>query len=148
VTPQVVTALAALVAAGAVLAVQAPVNAVLSRGAGDPVVAAAVNFGVGFLFCLTICVLRGVGPQAGMVAMVPTWAWFGGVLGGTYIATLIFAVPITGALTAAVATVLGQLVMALVLDRVGAFGMPVQEITWQRIAGVGLVFAGLLLTRA
>jgi transporter family-2 protein len=131
-----------------VLAVQAPVNAVLARGAGDPVVAAAVSFLVGFLFCLAVCVLRGVGPQAGMVAAVPAWAWFGGVLGGIYISTLIFAVPVTGALTAAAATVLGQLVMSLILDRIGAFGLPVQEVTWQRLAGVGLVFAGLLLTRA
>jgi transporter family-2 protein len=128
--------------------VQAPVNAVLSRGAGDPVVAAAVSFFVGFLFCLLVCVVRGVGPQAGMVAQVPLWAWFGGILGGVYISTLIFAVPITGALTAAAATILGQLVMALILDRIGAFGLPVQPITWQRLTGVGLVFAGLLLTRA
>ncbi len=126
---------------------QAPVNAVLARGAGDPVVAAAVSFLVGFLFCVLVCLVRGVGPQAGMVAAVPTWAWFGGVLGGIYISTLIFAVPVTGALTAAAATILGQLVMSLILDRIGAFGLPVQEITWQRLAGVGLVFAGLLLTR-
>jgi transporter family-2 protein len=83
-----------------------------------------------------------------MLAQVPLWAWFGGIFGGIYISTLIFAVPTTGALTAAAATILGQLVMALILDRIGAFGLPVQPITWQRLAGVGLVFAGLLLTRA
>jgi transporter family-2 protein len=142
-----VTALVALVAAGVVLAVQAPVNAVLARGAGDPVVAAAVSFFVGFLFCVIVCVVRGVGPAGGMIAAVPGWAWFGGVLGGIYISTLIFAVPITGAVTAAAATILGQLVMSLVLDRVGAFGLPVQEISWTRLAGVALVFGGLVLTR-
>jgi transporter family-2 protein len=138
----------ALVTAGVVLAVQAPLNATLGRGLGDPILAAAVNFLVGFLFLGTVCLIRGVAPQAGFLAAVPLWAWIGGFMGGFYIAVLILSVPITGALTAAAATILGQLVMALVLDRIGAFGLPVQEVSWQRLAGVGLVFAGLLLTRA
>jgi transporter family-2 protein len=38
--------------------------------------------------------------------------------------------------------------MAMILDRFGAFGLPVQVITWKRIAGLVLVMAGLLLSRA
>lgn len=132
--------------AGVALAVQAPVNAVLARGTGEAVAAATVSFLVGFLTLALVCVWRGVAPWAAF-GMVPAWAWFGGVLGAFYIATLTFAVPVTGALTAAAATVLGQLVMAMLLDRAGAFGLPVHEITWQRLAGVGLVLAGLLLSR-
>ena len=71
----------------------------------------------------------------------------GGAMGAFYICTLILAVPITGALTATAGVVLGQMLMALFLDRVGAFGLPVQEITWPRVAGLGLVLAGLVLSR-
>jgi transporter family-2 protein len=54
----------------------------------------------------------------------------------------------TGALTAAAAVIFGQMAMAMILDRFGAFGLPVQVITWKRIAGLVLVMAGLLLSRA
>jgi transporter family-2 protein len=40
------------------------------------------------------------------------------------------------------------MVMAMLLDRFGAFGMPVQEITWQRLAGLALVLGGLVLSRS
>jgi transporter family-2 protein len=79
---------------------------------------------------------------------VPLWAWVGGSMGAFYITVLIVAVPLTGALTAAAATILGQMVMAMLLDRFGAFGMPVQEITWQRLAGLALVLGGLVLSRS
>jgi len=45
------------------------------------------------------------------------------------------------------AMILGQLVAALLLDAVGAFGHPVQEMTWQRELAVVLVTAGVILSR-
>lgn len=141
-------ALAALISAGAVLAVQAPVNAALARAAGDPTIAVAINFGVGFLVMSVVCILRGAWPIAGFPGTVPIWAWVGGALGGFYITMLVLAIPVTGALTAATAGILGQLVMSMILDHFGAFGLPVQPITWQRVAGLGLVLGGLLLSRA
>lgn len=143
-----VLALMALMGAGAALSVQAPINAALARGMGDPVVAACANFLVGFLVLLVVCLVRGVGPQAGALSLTPVWAWIGGALGTCYIVALIWSVPQTGALTAAAAVIFAQLATALMLDRIGAFGLPVQDITWQRLAGLGLVMAGLLLSRA
>lgn len=138
----------ALICAGAALAVQAPINAALSRGLGDATLASAANFLVGFLVMAAVCVLRGAWPGAGAVGQVPLWAWVGGSMGAFYITVLILAVPLTGALTAAAATILGQMVMAMLLDRFGAFGLPVQEITWQRLAGLALVLGGLVLSRS
>lgn len=137
----------ALLGAGSVLAIQAPINAALARGLGDPIVAACVNFFVGFLVLLVVNILRGTAPQGGAWGITPLWAFVGGALGACYIVSLIWAIPQTGALTAAAATIFAQLAMALVLDRIGAFGLPVQDITWQRVAGLGLVMAGLLLSR-
>ncbi len=138
----------ALICAGAALAVQAPINAALSRGLGDATLASAANFLVGFLVMAAVCALRGAWPGAGAVGQVPLWAWVGGSMGAFYITVLILAVPLTGALTAAAATILGQMVMAMLLDRFGAFGLPVQEITWQRLAGLALVLGGLVLSRS
>jgi transporter family-2 protein len=140
-------ALAALICAGGVLSVQAPINAALARGLGDPTLAACVNFLVGFLVMAAVCALRGVWPVAGFVGQTPLWAWIGGSLGAFYITALILSVPLTGALTAATAAIFGQLTLALILDRFGAFGLPQQDITWQRVCGLALVMAGLLLSR-
>jgi transporter family-2 protein len=96
----------ALICAGAALAVQAPINAALSRGLGDATLASAANFLVGFLVMAAVCVLRGAWPGAGAVGPVPLWAWVGGSMGAFYITVLILAVPLTGALTAAAATIL------------------------------------------
>ena len=137
----------ALLGAGSVLAIQAPINAALARGLGDPVVAACLNFLVGFLVLLIVNVIRGTGPQEGAFTLTPLWAFVGGALGACYIVSLIWAIPQTGALTAAAATIFAQLATALILDRMGAFGLPVQEITWPRVAGLALVMAGLLLSR-
>jgi transporter family-2 protein len=140
-------ALLALLAAGASLATQAPINAALSRSVGDAAVAACISFLVGFLVLLGVCTVRGVGPAAGSLTATPAWAWIGGSFGAAYILALTWSVPQVGALTAAAATILSQLVAALLLDRFGAFGLPLQAITWTRALGVVLVLGGLLLTR-
>jgi len=139
---------AMLFCAGAVLSVQTPINAALARGLGDLVLAACANFLVGFLMMAVVCLFRGVWPNAGFFGQVPVWGWIGGAMGAFYITALILCVPLTGALTAAAAVIFGQLAMAMIIDRFGAFGLPVQPITWQRVAGLVLVMGGLLLSRA
>ena len=148
VAPPLMLVFAALVCAGAVLSVQAPINAALARGLGDPTLATCVNFLVGFLVMAVICALRGAWPASDFAGQTPLWAWVGGSLGAFYIIALIMSVPLTGALTAAAAVIFGQLAMAMSLDRFGAFGLPVQAITWQRIDGIVMVMAGLLMSRA
>ena len=141
-------ALAALVSAGAVLAIQAPINGALARHAGDATFAACVNFLVGFLVMAAIVVVRGAWPVSGLIGSAPSWAWIGGALGGFYITMMVTMIPITGAQTAAMAGILGQLVTAMLLDHFGAFGLPVQPVTWARIAGLAMVAGGVVLSRA
>lgn len=141
-------ALAGLISAGAVLAIQAPINGALARAAGDATFAACINFLVGFLVMACVVILRGAWPVTGLLANAPSWAWIGGALGGFYITMMVTTIPITGAQTAAMAGILGQLATAMILDHYGAFGLPVQHITWQRIFGLAMVAGGVLLSRA
>ncbi len=141
-------ALAGLISAGAVLAVQAPINGALARHAGDATFAACINFLVGFLVMACVVVVRGAWPATGFLASAPSWAWVGGALGGFYITMMVTMIPITGAQTAAMAGILGQLATAMVLDHYGAFGLPVQPITWQRIVGLIMVASGVLMSRS
>lgn len=140
-------ALVVVVLAGSMLATQAPINAALARQAGGPIVAACISFLVGFVVLAAIWAFRGTGLPREAVATAPPWVWVGGVLGAFYVAAMVWAVPVVGAFSATVALVTGQLVAALVLDRIGAFGLPVHDISLTRLAGLALVLAGLALSR-
>ncbi|MEM1378966.1 MAG: DMT family transporter [Pseudomonadota bacterium] len=133
---------------GFLLAMQGPINASLGRTLSDPVAAAMISFGVGFIFLIGLTAARQGLPSGDVLTQVPWWAWTGGFIGAYYVFAILWAAPRVGVLTVASATVLGQLTAGLILDSVGAFGIPVQAITWQRIAGVGMVLGGLLLSRA
>jgi bacterial/archaeal transporter family-2 protein len=52
-----------------------------------------------------------------------------------------------GVVTTVAALILGQMTAALVLDRLGLFGLPVQELSVTRLAAAGLVAAGVVLSR-
>ena len=144
----ILLAAAIMVVGGAMVAAQAPVNAVLARGLGDPVLAACLSFGVGLVLLLLLSIVRGTAPPAGSLAGAPWWAWTGGFFGAFYVAAAAWAVPKLGAVTTLGVVVFGQLVTALILDAIGAFGLPVHAISWTRVAAVVLVFAGLALSRA
>ena len=140
-------AVLAMVVAGAMVAAQAPVNGALARVLDDSVLTACVSFGVGFAALSLISLVRGAWPAAGALAIAPWWAWVGGLLGAFYVAVAAWAVPKLGVVTLTAAVVFGQLVAALIFDATGAFGVAVQAISWGRLTAVGLVLAGLVLSR-
>ncbi|MBA1157977.1 DMT family transporter [Microvirga mediterraneensis] len=133
---------------GIFLASQAPINAALARSLGDPILAACISFGIGFVVLAAISILRGSWPSGTAIAAAPWWAWLGGFLGAFYVAIVIWGVPQLGVVSTVAALIFGQVVAALVLDAVGAFGLPVQAITWQRLVAAGMILGGLVLSRA
>jgi bacterial/archaeal transporter family-2 protein len=147
-TSTILLAVAALVAAGCALSIQGPINAALARGVGDAGVAGCLSFFVGFAVLAVVSTLRGAWPAGGLFATsVPWWAWIGGFFGAFYVSMLIWSVPKLGVVSTVAALVFGQLAAALLLDRLGLFGLPVQPVSWTRLAGCGLVLAGLVMTR-
>ncbi len=81
------------------------------------------------------------------MAATPWWSWLGGLLGAFYVAIVIWGVPQLGVVSTVAALVFGQVAAALILDAVGAFGLPVQAITWQRLLAAGMILGGLVLSR-
>jgi len=132
---------------GVALAVQAPLNAALARSISSPVAAAALSFGGGVLILTAITLVStGTAPLVA-ATRVPFWQLLGGALGAFYVWAVVTAVPSLGVVTVIAALILGQVTAALLLDATGAFGLAVQAITWQRLLAVGLVTAGLVLSR-
>ncbi|HEX5185229.1 MAG TPA: DMT family transporter [Allosphingosinicella sp.] len=133
--------------AGTFIAVQAPTNAMLARGIGSPVNAALISFLVGSLALAAVALALGVRPGAGAVASLPWYAWVGGLYGAVFVAVAAFAAPRMGVTYFLMVAIAGQLVMALILDRLGAFGVPRVDISAARVAGVLLVLVGAFLVR-
>ncbi len=139
--------LAVLLAAGAgvLVGMQAPVNSRLGRAVGS-VQAASISFLVGTIALLLIAALAhgGLGTYS-KVTGAPWWALIGGLLGAVYVTVAILTVRTLGAsgLTAAVIT--GQLVISVTIDRFGLLGIARQPIGAQRIVGLVLLVAGVVL---
>ena len=140
-------ALAGAFLAGALIALQAPTNAMLSRAVGSPVNAAMVSFAVGLAALGIAALALGVRPEPAQVRALPWYAWTGGLYGAVFVAIAAFAAPRMGVTLFLIVAIGGQLAMALLLDRSGAFGLPVQEVTLPRIGGVLLVVAGAWLVQ-
>ena len=131
---------------GAALAFQAPVNAALARSLGDPVWAAAIQFGIGFALLCSIAMFRGASPTIAQFKTIPWWALTGGGLGAIWVLAAIWSVPRLGVMTMLTAMILGQMIAALLLDSNGLFGLEVRDIGLTRIAAIGLVAAGVFLS--
>jgi transporter family-2 protein len=132
---------------GVFLSAQAPINAALAKSLSDPVLAACISFGIGLFILAVVSAFRGAWPSGSAVAAAPWWSWLGGLLGAFYVAIVIWGVPQLGVVSTVAALIFGQVVAALVLDAVGAFGLPVQAITWQRLLAAGIILGGLVLSR-
>jgi transporter family-2 protein len=145
--PALFVALAASVLGGALVALQAPTNAMLSRAVGSPINAALISFAVGLAGLAVAALALGVRPNPAEVRALPWYAWTGGLYGAVFVAVAAFAAPRVGVTFFLAASIAGQLAMALILDRAGAFGVPVQEISATRVAGVVLVLAGAWLVQ-
>ncbi|MBY5933475.1 DMT family transporter [Tateyamaria omphalii] len=139
--------LAVIILAGSLAALQAPVNAALGASLGSGVAAATISFGVGFVVLLAIMLSSGEADHLGRIASVNRWLLLGGLLGAFYVWAILWTIPLLGVVTAITAMILGQLVVALLLDAIGPFGLPVHEVSLPRVFGVVLVGTGLILSK-
>jgi bacterial/archaeal transporter family-2 protein len=137
-------ALLATVVAGGLVAVQAPMNARLADHIGK-FGSATMNFLVGGTLLIFITFVLAGGFQS-VGESPPWWGWvFGGIAGAAYVTTALSSVPALGAGGVTAATVAGQLTLSVIVDRLGILGLDEKAITVQRVLGVVLLAAGVLL---
>ncbi len=137
------------IAAGVFIAIQAPINAQLSRGLGLPVAAAAFSFlsGAIVLAVVTALVTRTQGISLDWRAPAPWTFAAGGFLGAGYVTIATLLVPRIGAAALMAFLIAGQLIAGMMLDRIGFLGMAVREISLGRVTGAVLLLAGARLVR-
>jgi bacterial/archaeal transporter family-2 protein len=133
---------------GAILPIQANVNARLAKVLDSPVMAAFVSFAVGTVALLIyLFITNQFNFQGVNVSRPPWWLWIGGLLGVFFVAGIVVLVPRLGMALAFSLVIAGQMAAAIILDHFGLLGSAVREISPGRIAGALLLIAGVVLIR-
>lgn len=131
---------------GAIIPVQLYITQALRSSSGASQLQATLYLyagGVSVALLLSLLLNGGVVPPA--PHKTAWWMWSAGLLGAFYILFMFLATPVIGAANTLVWVFLGQVILALVLDKLGLPGMAVREITPYRLLGLLLIFAGGLL---
>jgi bacterial/archaeal transporter family-2 protein len=131
-------------AAGGLIAMQAPINANLGKATGN-LPAALVSFAVGTIALTLLVVVVGQAEGLRSTFDVRWYYLLGGLLGAIYVANALVAVSSIGAGGVAAATITGQLIASVALDRLGALGLEEVAMTPGRILGVALLIVGTFL---
>lgn len=137
-------ALLLTIVGGGLIAFQAPVNGRFGRTIGS-IPAGAVSFAIGTAALLAIVAVRGELGRVGEAAHVPWWYLTGGLLGATYVTTVLITIGTLGAGAVVAATIAGQLTVSLLIDQFGWLGVARDPITVSQVLGVVLLGLGVYL---
>lgn len=135
-------------AAGAVLPLQAGLNAQLASSAGHALWASCVSFAVGLLLLIVVCMtVRLPRPAWDDLASVPFWQWGGGVMGAFFVSAMVMLSPRLGAATMLGMVLVGQMIAAALIDHFGLAGFTPHALSLGRAAGIALLITGGILVR-
>ena len=138
--------------AGAALPVQGAINAQLRADLDAPVTAALWSFVVATAVMAAVVGAfaargRAPAPRAAALRSVPWWGWLGGLCGATYVTSVFLLIPRIGVASTVALTVAGQQLASILVDRHGWLRLPRRHVTPARLAGVGVLLAGVALIR-
>lgn len=134
--------------AGMMAPIQAGLNGKMGRAIESPVYAALISFAVGTLVLFGYALATRVEFTNIRQAANTHWSvWSAGFLGAFYVTAAIILTPKLGAALTFGLVVAGQLVMAVLMDHFGLLGVSVHPLSWQRLAGIALITAGVVVIR-
>jgi bacterial/archaeal transporter family-2 protein len=133
---------------GALIPVQAATNAAMSRAIGSVAITSLALFAIGFLVVAAWALaIRVPLPSLEALRRVPAYGWLGGFIVASYVIAITFLAPRLGVGNAIRLVVTGQILAAVIIDHVGAFGAIVQRLTMGRAIGAVLMIIGVILAR-
>ena len=134
-------------ALGAILPMQAAINARLAKTAGSPVMAAFISFAVGTLALMIFLLITGQFQFKFISSTSPWWLWTGGILGTFFVAGIVVLLPRLGVVLSFSLVLAGQMFAAILFDQFGLLGLAVREISPGKIIGAILLIVGVVLIR-
>ncbi len=138
---------AVIIAGGAMISLQGPINATLGRAVGSPVNAALISFLVGTVALTIVASVQRVAGDGALLRTLPWWAWVGGLCGAVFVTAATYAAPRIGVANMLTLAIASQLLTAVAIDHAGVLGVPHRAISGGRVAGILLVVMGALLVR-
>jgi transporter family-2 protein len=132
--------------AGALQAWGPPMNNALRRSMENPWLASLISFlpVVALLAVLLVCLPHPLPTEKGLAEM-PWWAPLGGLIGAVAVIAGLLFVGSVGAGVFAGLTITANILMSLLIDKYGMFGMDVHELSLGRIGGAILMICGIAL---
>ena len=134
------------VIAGAMLPLQAAINARLARVVGGPIWAAAVS---GLVLTIGLGALASVATRAGArttaLGTLPWWAWTGGLCGAVVLSATTAIAPRLGTASMIALVMTGQVLSSLALDNFGLLGLETQSLSRKRVVAAALLIGGAAL---
>ncbi|QDU40347.1 hypothetical protein Mal4_47030 [Maioricimonas rarisocia] len=135
------------VVAGFVVPIQSILNGRLGNLLENPFLAGLVSFlGGTVTLCLVLLVTTPGIPQVPTDGKSFPWYLFtGGMFGAVFVTCVLTLVPRIGATNVLAGAVVGQFIMALIVDHFGILGVPHNNASLMRVAGCLLLITGMLL---
>lgn len=135
-----------ILVAGALQAWGPPMNNALRNSMENPWLSSIVSFLpiVAFLSIVWMCQPHPF-PTRESIAAMPWWAPLGGLIGAFAVVAGLLFVGRVGAGTFGGLTITANILMSLLIDKYGWFGLPVHEFTLGRAAGAVLMMLGIFL---
>jgi transporter family-2 protein len=128
----------------ALVGIQHPINSQLATHIGD-FPAGFMNFAVGTALLLALVVASGKAAGLRRVGEARSYYFLGGLIGVVTVVSSLAAVTEIGAAGLTSALVTGQLIGALILDRLGAFGLKPIPVDAVRLGAAVALLAGTML---
>lgn len=131
--------------------VQTAINSKLGQAIHSTLMASLVSFTVGFIVLLLIKTVLNTSFKLETKdethgKLKPIY-FIGGTLGVVYITANIFLMPYLGAALTTVAGMLGQMIIALIIDHFGLLGIYERKITPRKLVSIMIILIGILLLR-
>ena len=133
------------IVAGGLIAIQSVLNSSLGQRIGNLGTVLALTFISAILLIVLIFFFPSTSNFRNLPGISEWYLYIGGFLGVGILAAPIYLVPRIGTTSTLIAIVLGQSIIALVIDQFGLFASPKIEINLARGVGVLLVTVGAYL---
>ena len=138
---------AIMLAAGIGIPILAALNARLGVLISAPAAAAVVLFAVAFLGAVVVMFVTSGPSPLKLIPDQPKQLLLAGFLVCFYVLSVTWVAPRFGLGNAIMCVLLGQLLSAAVIDQFGLMGAMVRQVTPMRLAGLGLMALGVILTQ-
>ena len=134
---------------GAIIPVQAILNARVGRQAGGALMGALISFFTGTIVLLLLNLI--VNGQAffnlRQSVTGPWYIWMGGLIGAIFVGYITWINQQQGVALTFALVVAGQIFISLMIDHFGLFGSAIRTITLEKIIGAVLIIGGIILIK-